>query len=347
MFNKTEPLDFNSSLDALDARNQLQQLKVTGSQVRPSNAAPNPVPSAGSLTSPQHVQNVQVKTQKTSDITSKVTVTYQRNPQDYQFVDTRVFVSGYKGNPAPVQVASGVSPVSFSLENTGEPVAVTVQSSGNLGQAPISTAPTATLQLVKTPLATTPTPAGNGTGGGGSSAEVGTSTSKFWGGRGEPNPELVGTTATLSASTNKVSVCRFKLCSKCLVRSITWTQASTSVGHNYSFGIYDANGNLLLQTTFLSTSSSGPINATITPVQLNSADYYFAWVDESGGFISIKGISLDDQFNQILNFDTVPPFPVAFAANNAVAGVLPSALGALTANSLPLSHSIPAVLFSA
>src|SRR6185312_11793666 len=126
--------------------------------------APNPVASAGSLTAPSHVQNVQAQIKKASDITTKVTVTFQRNPQDYAFVDARVFVSGYKGNSQPVQVASGQSPVSFSLENTGEPVAVTVQASGNLGQAPLSTAPSTTLQLTKTALATTPTTSGNGPG---------------------------------------------------------------------------------------------------------------------------------------------------------------------------------------
>jgi hypothetical protein len=163
MFSKK--IQYVFDLAALNQRNQVQTLKASGNQPRPGNLSPNLIALAGGPNLPAHVSEVRAVTVKSNDSTSKVTVTFSRNPNDYQFVDARVFVSGYKGNPAPVQVASGQSPVSFALENTGEPVAVTVQASGNLGQAALSTAPTTTLQLVKTPLATTSTPSGNGTGG--------------------------------------------------------------------------------------------------------------------------------------------------------------------------------------
>jgi hypothetical protein len=164
MFSVKTLLTLGKLIPILDSRNSLQQLKSTGAQARPSNSAPNPDVSQGSAVVPQHVQSVAARIEKTSDISSKITVSFQRLPQDYFFVDARCFVSGYKGNPAPVQVASGQSPLSFSLENTGEAMTVTVQASGSLGQAPLATAPTTTLQVVKTPLATTPTTSGTGTG---------------------------------------------------------------------------------------------------------------------------------------------------------------------------------------
>lgn len=196
MFSIKSVLNIGKLIPVLDSRNSLQTLKSTGAQARPSNAAPNPNASQGSSVTPQHVQSVAARVEKTSDVSSKVTVTFQRNPNDYFFVDARVFVSGYKGNPAPVQVASGQSPISFSLENTGEPMTVTVQASGSLGQAALSTAPTTTLKVVKTSLATTPTPGGTGPGG-----SVSLTMPVEFSVAGSPGTALVVTKATETANT--------------------------------------------------------------------------------------------------------------------------------------------------
>jgi hypothetical protein len=167
MFSPKTKLGLEQNLPVQDSLNQIQLVKSAAGQPRPANLSPNVIQSVGpaGLNTPGHVQSVKTIVQRTSDISSKVTVQFKRNPQDYFFVDAKVYVVGYKGNPQPVQVASGQSPISFSLENTGEPVSVVVQASGNQGPAPLNSAPNATLQLATTPLATTPTTAGNGTGG--------------------------------------------------------------------------------------------------------------------------------------------------------------------------------------
>jgi hypothetical protein len=145
---------------------QLQSLKIASGQPRPGNQAPNAVlsPLGGNQTFPQHVTSVTAILKKTSDVSTKATVTFQRAPHDYLYVDSSVYVSGYQGNPQPVKIASGQSPISFSLNNTGESLAFTVQANGPTGPAPLSSAPTTTGKLVSTPLATTPTTGGTGVG---------------------------------------------------------------------------------------------------------------------------------------------------------------------------------------
>lgn len=203
MFSPTTPLGLENSLPVLSNTNQIQILKASGNQPRPASLSPNVIAQAATANLPAHVTSVQAVAVKANDSTSKVTVSFSRNPNDYFFVDARVFVSGYKGNPAPTQVASGQSPVSFSLENTGEPVNVTVQSSGNLGQAPLSTAPNTTLQLVKTPLATTPTTAGNGTATAGSGT-AGQLAKWAVGGASLTNADLSGDVVTSGTTVAKV-----------------------------------------------------------------------------------------------------------------------------------------------
>jgi hypothetical protein len=164
--NPTSKLNLAQSLTDLNNSNLIQQVRSVGTQPRPASTSPNTIADskARSLSTPAHVANVHASLSRTSDVSSKVTVTFKRDPTDYYFSNAVVYVSGYKNNPAPVQVASGQSPISFALENTGDAVSVTVQAVGNLGPAPLSTAPNATLKLDKTALVTTPTAAGNGTG---------------------------------------------------------------------------------------------------------------------------------------------------------------------------------------
>src|SRR5438270_10408007 len=83
-----------------------------------------------------------------SGSTSVVTVTFRRDPTDASFSTAQVYVRGYNGNSSNVLTASGAtSPISFILNNTGESVAVTVQSSGNAGDAPIANSPNAGIKL--------------------------------------------------------------------------------------------------------------------------------------------------------------------------------------------------------
>lgn len=144
--------------------NLLQSLKTASGQPRPGTNSPNAVLAGGSSTFPQHVSGVTASLKKSSDVSSKATITFQRPPHDYLFVDAAVYVSGYQANPQPVKVATGQSPISFALNNTGESLVFTVQANGPTGSAPLNSAPTTTAKLVSTPLATTPTSGGTGVG---------------------------------------------------------------------------------------------------------------------------------------------------------------------------------------
>jgi hypothetical protein len=98
---------------------------------------------------PKQVTNVRASvTNANQGATSVVTVTFRRDPSDSSYSTSQVYCRGYNGNPSNVLVASGAnSPISFVLNNTGESVVVTVQSSGNAGDAPLSGAPNTGIKL--------------------------------------------------------------------------------------------------------------------------------------------------------------------------------------------------------
>lgn len=162
MFGPTKPIAFPTPTSV--TAQQLQTLKTASGQPRQGSQSPNPFVRGGSPTFPQHVSGVTAILKKSSDVSTKATITFQRSAADGLYVDSSVYVSGYQGNPQPVKVASGQSPISFPLNNTGESLAFTVQANGPTGSAPLSSAPTTTSKLVSTPLATTPTTSGTGVG---------------------------------------------------------------------------------------------------------------------------------------------------------------------------------------
>lgn len=162
MFGITSTIAFPSPTSI--ASQQIQAIKTASGQPRQGSQSPNPVVRGGSPTFPQHVSGVTAILKKSSDVATKATITFQRPVNDGLYVDSSVYVSGYQGNPQPVKVASGQSPISVALNNTGESLAFTVQANGPTGSAPLSSAPTTTAKLVSTPLATTPTTTGTGAG---------------------------------------------------------------------------------------------------------------------------------------------------------------------------------------
>lgn len=100
---------------------------------------------------PKHVTNVSTSIANASTgSTSTITVIFSRDPSDANFSGVTVFVKGYQGNPAPVQIASGTdSPITFIVNNTGEALSLIVQAFGNGGTAPLGTAPTVGISLPK------------------------------------------------------------------------------------------------------------------------------------------------------------------------------------------------------
>lgn len=347
LFSSEEPLHLIESLPVTISRNQTQQLKVAGAQPRPGNGSPNPVASQPSLTVPQHVQSVQATLQRTSDISTKATITFKRNPSDPLFVETRVYVAGYKGNPQPVQVGSGQSPVSFSLENTGEPVTVTVQSSGNLGQAPISTAPSTTFQLAKTNLATTPTAGGNGTGS--SSATLGL-TNPFWcllwdGSNYSFSNSGNGTFGTGTANQVKFTMIRVAYSIK-LTTMVTRINV-TSVGGVAACGIYDLSGNKLGSWDNFSVATGATVIVAKTgggSITLAPGIYIAACAcSDTSAAASLGGCQAGGSNEGIEPWNSNGTKRTGTAANAMSAGVMPATLGALSIGGAGLT-TLPNIL---
>jgi hypothetical protein len=299
------------------------------------------------------VTDVRAITVKASDISSKVTVTFSRNPADFAFVETRVYVSGYKGNPSPVQVASGQSPVSFSLENTGEPVTVTVQASGSSGDAPISTAPTTTLQLVKTPLATTPTTAGNGT----SPAPAPPyAIHSFYGAN---NVCPLNTTSTTLGATTTVFFLLIELSAPITIGHVTAGRNTVDQINKKGFcaGIYDLSGNKLLSGDSLSTGTQGIDSVSITPVTLPAGRYYFAWgaiwnsinpAGTGGHSFAAASSGGSGTLNRLINKNSTAYGTAANTlSGTSAAATMPATLGALTIDNTSTAVVVPCVLFEA
>jgi hypothetical protein len=346
VFSVKKPSELFKNMQGLSDRNQLQSLKTSGNQPRSGILSPNVVTSAQVMTVPGHVSEVRAIAQKANDSTSKITVTYSRNPNDYQFVEARVYVSGYKGNPAPVQVASGQSPVSFALENTGEPVAVIVQSSGNLGQAPISTAPTTTLQLVKTNLATVPTAAGNG-------PYVYTpatpfqSVPAFWTcGMGGPFSYTAGNFGLYGTGTaNQVKFWTIELPFDLLVNklavSIVGTQASGVLG----FAVYSKDGQTkLISWDNLSGTSTAQASTTLSPGVLLPAGVYIMATSNSlaGNQASTGGSYLTRGSGNTGDPWNINQTRQGVGSNSMSGGVMPSSLGTLSTSSA-LQNNLPVI----
>lgn len=98
---------------------------------------------------PRHVSGVSASISNAqAGSTNTVKVLFTRDPSDAQFSGVTVYITGYQGNGAPVQVASGTeSPISFVLNNTGESISIAVQATGNGGSAPMTSAPTTGVRL--------------------------------------------------------------------------------------------------------------------------------------------------------------------------------------------------------
>src|ERR1700720_1926710 len=114
MFSTPTPLNFDTSLEAANTRNLVGSLQAVGNQPRPGNpTGGNVLVNAKQAGTPAHVTNVQVRRTQISDALTHVAVTFNRVPTDSYHKETQIYVSNYLGNPAPVHVASGDSPIRF------------------------------------------------------------------------------------------------------------------------------------------------------------------------------------------------------------------------------------------
>lgn len=339
MFSEKKPLGLGGSIARLQSANPIQQIKSIGNQPRVGVLSPNVIADTGAraISTPSHVQNVRVRVTKVSDITSRVTVTFKRDPNDYFFSHALVHVSGYKGNPAPTQLASGHSPISFALDNTGDPVTVHVQANGNLGPAPLSTAPSATLQLRSTPIATLSTAGGTGI--------TPQAITQIQGSVGVVNPgyffsagvgivpTVYGGTQTsgpVSTTNNQVTAFKFALPFSFQVNKISISCTGAAAGKTANFGIYDSSGNKVLDSGSFSLASTG-LKTTTVSVLLPSGIYYFAQSADNSVPSCHAFAVAPTAISNLINLNQTRTLQ---AGNSTAAGVMPATLGVLTADTV-------------
>ncbi len=362
-------MGLNDALKSLDTANQVGQIKSVGNQSRPSNQSPNFIAqtNARSLSTPTHVTNVGAKVTNTSDVSSKVTVSFQRDPSDYFFSKAIVYVSGYKGNPAPVQVASGDSPVSFALENTGEAVSIAVQAHGNLGPAPLQTAPNTTLKLRSTSLATVSTTAGNGPaalkletngtpngsqsllnlkGANGSiiltddgvgdvslqGLTFGTS-GQGWLWTMPPNVTISASTSWNNGVANTVMAVQIQIFATYTFRKVVVSEGALVAG-NASCAIYDITGNTKLLdagANAFNTATSGVQVVTLaSPVTLGPGVYWFAASATPATATAATSFAYTGGAAGQISYINNGTVRAGIAANAMSSGAMPSTLGAVT-----------------
>lgn len=278
MFNDhtKKSLNLGTALKQLDDSNQIQAIKTVGNQRRPASTSPNYINSSNARTvsMPSHVSNVRAVVGHTSDVSSRVSAIFSRDPGDHFFAKGVVYVSGYKGNPAPVQIASGHSPVSFALENTGEAVSVTVQAHGNLGPAPLETAPNTTLQLRNTSLATIVTPGGGGPGGGGSTPPTPNLVSFF---TGEQYAQIINTSVGPGGFNNDVYAYEIYVPTARTITRISAQTGLTPGSGKSTMGLYSKDG--LTQYFTAGPNAFDDATTTLQTVTIGSvtiqAGYYY------------------------------------------------------------------------
>lgn len=135
----------------------------------------------------------------------------------------------------------------------------------------------------------------------------------------------------LSATANQITVFQFTLPYSITISRVSTIVGVASSGQTANFGIYSASGVKMLDSGALSTTSMGAVHATITPVTLPAGVYYYAQSASSSGpeVISIPGYSV-----AATNMLNALSTKVGQAANSTSAGVMPSTLGTITADSV-------------
>lgn len=132
---------------------------------------------------------------------------------------------------------------------------------------------------------------------------------------------------------NRVYFVRFTIpFSITIKRATVWCTSNVGTP-NLSCGIYDSNGNKLLDSgVFALNATAAKFSNTFAAVTLAAGTYYFAWAlsnSASGSFGGMNTSTADNNaFVSIFNAITSN---FGFAANAFAAGALPATLGALTA----------------
>ena len=108
-----------------ESNTPLQQVKGAGLSARGKTTQGLPAP----------VRNVQVAVSR-AGASRTLRVTFTQAPNDPYFVKAEVYTRNGLGNA--VLVASGTSPITFTVQKSQTPLVVFVVSAGNWGTAPLS-----------------------------------------------------------------------------------------------------------------------------------------------------------------------------------------------------------------
>lgn len=153
-------------------------------------------------------------------------------------------------------------------------------------------------------------------------------------------------TATIVINSNEVRVRQFILQSSFTIGHITTLLESGPYSPylpvTFNFGIYDASGNLLLDSGAFNGASSmiGTVQTnSITSVTLCPGTYYYAQTASSSS-VSPAGLGGNGYLPEVFTIANATTARFALAANSAASGALPSTLGALTAESISGAASI-------
>ena len=142
-------------------------------------------------------------------------------------------------------------------------------------------------------------------------------------------------------TSNVVDVFQFDLKAAYTIRRVSCIVNSQGA-HTANFGIYDNNGNLLLDSGAISMASLGPISVTITPITLSVGTYYFAQSGNTGSPLAVDGFGVAaTAIVDMMNANG--SVKIGQAANATSGGALPTALGVITADSV--YNNMAAVFF--
>jgi hypothetical protein len=257
------------------------------------------------------VTEVDVPTPATADNSIKAASTAFVKAQGYQATAQKDVANGYAGLDAGGKLKTAEAPT-WNQSTTGSAASLSAASA-------LPNGTTGTTQAAgdnSTKLATTAY----------ADAEVatftGTSNAVFYGFT-VYRPATPDTIATGPECAPNVVYCfPFILPFKFTVRSIVTKMAAALVG-TYDAGLFDASGNNVVSLGGLSTNTTAPTTTTVAAATLPPGLYYLC-LCASVANVNFFGIS--NGISGTLNFSTYYT-----AANPAISGVLPSTLGALTA----------------
>lgn len=133
-----------------------------------------------------------------------------------------------------------------------------------------------------------------------------------------------------SVSGNQVTAIQFELLYSITIRHISCNVTAGSSSQTVNFGIYDVNGNKLVEASF-STTATGHKNVSVTPTVLTPGIYYFAQ-SSSTSSISVTAFNIASVI--VVDLMNVNGVKIGQSPNPTSGGVMPATLGVLVADSI-------------